>query len=136
MSSSGVPADASPGVLQLLRDLAHELSAYARDAARLLAEELRVQSRTLGLMAALALAGLVFAGTAFLLLSLAVVAGVARLVNGWGLSLLLVGVLYTLLAGILGWAMQRVRRTQPLHFPGTLERLRSDTAYFKSKMAA
>jgi len=126
----------SPGVLQLLRDLVHELGTYIRDATQLLSGELQVQARVLGTLAALALAGVLFSGAAFLLFSLAIVAAVAHAVQSWGVALLLVGALYSLLAGGFGWAVRRLLQTQPLRFPRTWERVRSDAEYFKEKLAA
>ncbi|HUX67475.1 MAG TPA: phage holin family protein [Terriglobales bacterium] len=132
-------SDAPPrpaGWVELVRELVLEARGYVRDLGGMARLELKLGARSLGTMVAMVAAGVLVLLFSFLFLSLALVGGIAYLLESWRWALLVVGVGYALIgAGMLGAVARRMRRGL-LRFEHTRRRLREDAQYLKSKLAA
>lgn len=121
----------------VLNDLKQELKDFLETRIQLLKSEIQEKMAMLKLAAPLAVVAIVFAGTAYLLLTLALVdlVSVAFLNNTyrWFLAFLIVGVVWLIVAAMAGYFALREMRARELAPQRTIQVLKGDKAWLQSE---
>ena len=124
-------------IASVLNDLKQELKDFLETRIQLLKSEIQEKMAMLKLAAPLAVVAVVFAGTAYLLLTLALVdlVSVAFLDNTyrWFLAFLIVGVVWLIVAAMAGYFALREMRARALAPQRTIQVLKGDKAWLQSE---
>ena len=122
----------------VVSDIKDELKEFFQTRTQMLRTELREKISTWRTGALLAVVGLVFLGTAYLLLTLALVGLIAVAFWGspyaWFLAFLIVGLFWGLWGGIVAYLAVREFRTQGLAPKKTIEVLKEDKVWIRTEV--
>lgn len=140
MNPDSTPTDPqapeTPTTLEMLRQLLREGVDYGRGLAQLFQTELREKARSLRVLAGMAAAALLFLLFSFCWLSLALIGVISYGLDSWRWALLIVGVGYALIGLGLLIPLAHGIRSGLFRFDQTQRRVKEDTEYVKTKLAA
>ena len=125
-------------VATVLTDMKEELKEFLSTRLALFRAELREKAKTLKIAVPLAAVGLVLVGTAYLLLTLALVALVFAFLPDnpyrWCLAFASVGVLWAILGGLAAWFAKRELELRGLIPQKTIRVLKDDKIWIQSEV--
>jgi uncharacterized membrane protein YqjE len=137
MHTNNVIENNHRSLASIATDLKDEISEFIETRIALLKAELRGELRAVRNAAPMAAAGIMLAGTAYLLFTLALVALFASLIPTsafrWFIAFMGVGILWSLVAGIFLYVAKRRMATSNLIPQKTIEVLRNDKAWLQQK---
>ena len=135
---SGYAEGHAPSVAEVIRNIKDELKEFVQTRTQMLKAEMREKISSWRSGALLAAIGLLFLGTAYLFLSLALVGLIVVAFWGspyaWFLGFLIVGVFWALLGGILAFLAVREFRSQGIAPKKTMGVLKEDKVWFQSEL--
>lgn len=122
--------------MQMLRELMQEAVGYGRDLVQLFSTELTEKARSMQVLAGMVGAALLFLLFSFCWLSLALIGVISYGLDSWRWALLIVGVGYAIIGLLLLIPVAHGVKSGLFRFDNTRRRLREDTQYVKTKLAA
>jgi uncharacterized membrane protein YqjE len=122
--------------MDMLRTLMQEAVGYGRDLLQLFSTELNEKARSMRVLAGMVGAALLFLLFSFCWLSLALIGVISYGLDSWRWALLIVGVGYAIIGLLLLIPVAHGVRSGLFRFDNTQRRLKEDTQYVKTKLAA
>ncbi|HET9783720.1 MAG TPA: phage holin family protein [Terriglobales bacterium] len=122
--------------MEMLRELMQEAVGYGRDLLQLFSTELNEKARSIRVLAGMVGAALLFLLFSFCWLSLALIGVISYGLDSWRWALLIVGVAYAIIGLLLLIPVAHGVKSGLFRFDNTQRRLKEDTKYVKTKLAA
>ncbi len=118
---------------QVANELKHDLMEFLQTRLEMLRSELNQKVAMIKVVVPMFAIAFLFLWFAFMLLSVALVAAIAFLLNSWGWAFLAVGLFYALIAGLCGGLAYREIRTTGLMPRRTLKVLQQDQVWLQGE---